>query len=189
MPRVLFYDHYTLIFCPLCLSSEYTSTEIRFVWRRQTIVWRRQTIVWCRQTIVWPWQTIVCYQQTISRSNKRHSMTSTEGTECDEDDWLHRRPFAFVGRLLVKRRGKRKRALPANCHLKLNKKISVRSKQGIGAGGGFFGTKGEAIINEDSLSKLYAKPTRRVSSKSVVRRIEVPHLRLRACDEANDRPM
>ena len=55
MPRVLFYDHYTLIFCSLCLSSEYTSTEIRFVWRRQTIVW-------CRQTIVWPWQTIVCYQ-------------------------------------------------------------------------------------------------------------------------------
>ena len=112
-----------------------------------------------------------------------------QGTECDEDDWLHRRPFAFVGRHLAKRRGKRKRALPADCHLKLKRKISVWSKRGIGAGGELFGTKGEAIINEDSLSKLYAKPTRRVSSKSVVRRIEVPHLRLRACDEANDRPM
>jgi len=112
-----------------------------------------------------------------------------QGTECDEDDWLYRRPFAFVGRHLAKRRGKRKRALPADCHLKLKRKVSVRSKQGIGAGGGFFGTEGKTIINKDSPSKLYAKPTRRVSSKSVVRRIEVPHLRLRACDEANDRLM
>ena len=83
-----------------------------------------------------------------------------KGTECDEDDWLHRRPFAFVGRHLAKRRGERKRALPAGCHLKLKRKISVWTKRGIGAEGEFFGTEGETIINEDSPSKLYAKPTR-----------------------------
>ena len=65
MPRVLLYDHYILIFCPLCLSSEYTSTEIRFVWRRQTIVW-------CRQTIVWQQQTINKQRRTMQKSEQKH---------------------------------------------------------------------------------------------------------------------